>query len=132
MVTETILLKILIIFLSYGIVFELLQSSVHFYLVMPLNCIGLLHHISIVLGVIYAGSSATKEAERTKTHFSKVVNESILNDSEKINFLYFMSQLQARNVNLENALFKINWNVLLTVKPKKPLLTHSHDNNFFF
>lgn len=118
MITEMILLKILIIFVSYGITFELLRSTDHYYLVMPMNCIGLLHHISIVLGVIYAGSSATNEAERTKTNFRKAVNESILNDSEKINFLYFMSQLRARNVNLENALFKINWNVLLTVKPK--------------
>lgn len=105
----------MIIFVSYGIVFELLRSTVHFYLVMPLNCIGLLHHISIVLAVVYAGSSATKEAERTKTNYGKVVNESILNDSEKINFLFFMSQLQARNVNLENVLFKVNWNVLVTV-----------------
>lgn len=111
-------LQITVIFVAYGVVSELFQITSFSYIVISLNFLCLLHHIAMVTFIVYAGSSATKEAAKTKICIGKLMNESHLNDSEKINFLYFMSQLCSRNLHLENALFKINWNVLLTVRIK--------------
>lgn len=64
---------------------------------------------------IYATSSLTKEAEGTALIISKIMNESVLNEYQKIDFMFFITQVRARNLNVQNMFFKINWNVLLTV-----------------
>lgn len=109
------LFQVSVIFTAFGLISELLHSTTHFYSVLILDCTGISHQLLVVVGVICAGSYTTKEAENTKIIIGKVISETVLNDSEKINFMYLMSQLRSRNLNLENVLFKINWNVLLTV-----------------
>lgn len=83
-----------------------------------MNTICLINHVSAVAAISYAGSSVAEEASKTNGIVAKIVNESILSGTEKINFMFFMTQLRSRNVNLESAFFKINWNILVTVKIK--------------
>lgn len=64
---------------------------------------------------IYATSSLTNEAEGTALIISKIMNESVFNEDQKIDFMFFITQVRARNLNVQNMFFKINWNVLLTV-----------------
>lgn len=35
--------------------------------------------------------------------------------NDKIDFIFLMTQIQTRNLKVQNFLFKINWSVLLTV-----------------
>jgi hypothetical protein len=62
-----------------------------------------------------AGSKVTAEAQRTIVIFSKIFNELELEDYQKIDFNYFMAQIKARELNLKNILFTINWRNLVTV-----------------
>lgn len=49
------------------------------------------------------------------TIVSKVVDDSESNELQKIDFSFSMEHMNTRNLNVENILFTIDWNVLLTV-----------------
>lgn len=63
----------------------------------------------------HAGSSTTKEAEKTAIIVGRIMNN--LN-SDCADFDRFLSQIRIRNLHLQNVFFKINWNVLLAVSRK--------------
>lgn len=122
--------KLSIIFCAFAIVYELLNSTIFSYPIFIMNTICLINHVSAVAAISYAGSSVAEEASKTNGIVAKIVNESILSGTEKINFMFFMTQLRSRNVNLESAFFKVNWNILVTVKIKmfysNPLISFSY------
>lgn len=56
-------------------------------------------------------------AEKTKVIVSKIVHQSLTNQDGKIEFILMMTQIQLRNVNLQNCFFAIDWRVLMAVSP---------------
>lgn len=81
--------------------------------------------ITIVFGLgtiaisVSEGSRTTKAAEKTKVIVSKIVhrNQSLTNQDGKVEFILLMTQIQLRNLNLQNCFFTIDWRVLLAVSP---------------
>lgn len=63
--------------------------------------------------IVSSGSSTTKEAQATTEIFSRVMNHHT--ERQKIDFVHFMALIRSRNLNIENFLFKINWNVFMIV-----------------
>lgn len=73
----------------------------------------ILYQIITTIVVIHSGSATTCEAERTSMILGKLISES---DYERyLDFKKFLTQIQTRNLNIQNVFFKINWNVFLTV-----------------
>lgn len=84
-------------------------------MVVGLNALGIIFSYSLTITVIYAGSSLTNEAKATAANFSKFMNEFVESENDKLDFIYLMSHLRSRNLNVENFLFVINWKILLAV-----------------
>lgn len=88
------------------------QSSLTF---MYVNMIvsALSSHYSVVIAIIFTGSNVTSEARATPKILSKFMSEQ--SESDKIDFMHFVAQIRTRNLDVENFLFKINWNAFMTV-----------------
>lgn len=67
------------------------------------------------IAIVKSGSDLTKEAETTAVVISKIMNEFQCSESQKSNFILLITQAKARNVNVQNIMFAINWNLLLSV-----------------
>jgi hypothetical protein len=71
---------------------------------------------------VYPGVQATSEAERTSVVLGKMMSEC---DYERFFVLQkFLTQIQTRNLNIQNIFFKINWNVVLTVSSEKKIVNN--------
>lgn len=66
--------------------------------------------LSIVMIISHTGSITTEEAKMTS-----VITARILNSFDSRQLTRFLAQTKTVNLNIENALFKINWNVMTTV-----------------
>lgn len=102
-------------FAAYGVVIELLRPTSLAVEIIGLNFLGLIFAYLSLITIAHAGSSLTEEADVMACIISKCTNELVLKDSEKLDFIYSMIHLKARNINLENHLFVINWKTLLAV-----------------
>lgn len=69
----------------------------------------------LITTVIYSGSVTTKEAEKTGVILNNLMNDLEPNETQKIDFIYLMTQIRSRNLNIQNKFFKLNWNVFLSV-----------------
>lgn len=78
--------------------------------------------------VIYFASSLTREAKNTTKYLSQTMVNSEFSDSQKLDLIYFMAQLRARNLKIENILFTLDWSVLVAVSINA-CDTHSMTNN---
>ena len=63
----------------------------------------------------FFGSKVTATAKETLKIISQIVDQQKFSESEKIDFIFFMSQARSRDFDIQNDLFKINWSVLVTV-----------------
>lgn len=57
----------------------------------------------------------TKEAEKTTEEIGKFFVDYEMTDCEKTNFVILVLQVKSRKVTVQNQLFKIEWNILVTV-----------------
>lgn len=105
------------IFASFGIVNELLQRTDHTSASLLLNGLSLIGYGILIMITLNSGSSLTKEARATITVISKHEASGIKSakESHKIDFIFFVTQMRSRNLQIQNDFFKINWNVLLAV-----------------
>jgi hypothetical protein len=76
-------------------------------------------NICLITATCYYGDSTTKEAQNVAEFLGKLMNTKQLLNEEKLNLMFLMSQVQSRNLCIQNEIFKINWNVLLTVSMNK-------------
>lgn len=99
------------VFSAYGIVVELLQPTENTMTFLLLNSIALLFCGLLIITASSAGSSLTRKADDTKIVVATMINEEEIDDSKKIDFIFFNTQVQSRNMSVQNDLFKINWNI---------------------
>ena len=81
-----------------------------------LNGVSLFHFTLIAVIAVHFCSSLTDTANATVVTLSKLVATTELNEAQKVDFIFSMTQIRSRNLNIQNIFFKINWNVLLTVR----------------
>lgn len=102
-------------FAAYGVVQELLYPTEIAMVKIILGSMSLTFNYLLKVAVVTSGSGLTKEAQRTAIVISKIINETACSESRKIDFIFFMSQIKSRDVNVKNNLFLINWKLLLAV-----------------
>lgn len=104
------------IFESNGIVHEFLNTKMFNHLTIY-SCIAhLVFNYSTMTLMLYAANSVTHEAQASAVILSKSIDET--SDTQKLNFVVFAAQTRSRNLNIQNFLFVINWNVFLSVRIK--------------
>lgn len=103
------------IFGSYGFVNEILRPSNFTFITFFTNGVGVVHHALLTMLVAYSGTVVSKAAKRTPKIISDLMNGSSVSESQKIDFIFFMTQIRSRNLNIENDLFTINWRLTLGV-----------------
>lgn len=81
--------------------------------------LGLIPHVFVILNqylkeviMVYSGSEATKEAERTSAIVARLMN---IEGADTVGFSCFLSQVRARNLNFQTVFYNINWKVLMAV-----------------
>lgn len=98
-----------------GQVTELLHPSEFKSIGIYLNVISLVFAFTIKIVVATSGSDLTKEAENTSVIISKIMNELDYSEVHKAEFIFLITLTKSRNINVQNILFVINWNMLLAV-----------------
>lgn len=64
--------------------------------------------------VVYSASKTTAEAKKTSIIVARLMND--CDDKETFGYSKFLSQIQTRNLNIQNVFFVINWSLLVMVK----------------
>lgn len=100
---------------SYGFVAELLHPSEFNSIQIYPNALALVFNLLVQTGIVKSGNDLTEEAEMTSLLVSKIMNEFEHSESQKINFIFFMTQAKTRQINVQNQMFAINWQLLLAV-----------------
>jgi hypothetical protein len=108
------LFKIVNIFQSFGLVHTLLRPKDQTVFDLLVNGVGFVYHLYLQIVAVWSGSRTTTEAQRTVVIFSKSSHN--FDTFQKIDFAYLMEQASLKDLNLQNALFKINWRTLVTVR----------------
>lgn len=105
------------IFASFGIVNELLRPTDYTSASLLLNGLSLIGYEILIMIPLNSGSSLTEEAKTTISVISKhkASEINLAKESHKIDFIFLITQIESRNLQIQNDLFKINWNVLLAV-----------------
>lgn len=105
------------IFSSFGILNEILEPSSVLNTVTSgiFGGLGIVISMGYMVTIIYAGSTLTSEAQLFNILVAKAVNKTPKNEQQRNDFVYFASQSRSRNLNIQNFLFVINWNVLVAV-----------------
>lgn len=86
--------------------------------VLYINMKLLLYQLSMIVVSVHVGSALTSSAMNTSGIISKIMNEPFHDDSQKFELIYLMTQTRSRNLNVQNSVFVINWNVFLAVSLK--------------
>ena len=81
-----------------------------------------------MLVTVYSANSVTAEAKKMSPIIGKLMSECSRDDYFELK--KFLSQIQTRNLNIQNIFFKINWNLLVVVSNKKKKKYFKTD--FFF
>lgn len=100
---------------AYGIIEELLKPTDHYLLMIVLGLAAFSGSVYILVAMIYPAECLKVEGRRTAVITSQIMNKVDCNDSQKLGLIFFMTELNARNVVIQNALFKFEWNTLLVV-----------------
>ena len=107
--------KISNIFDYYGIIKELSGPSNYSFVYLYTNFSYLLYHHFLTIVIVISGNSLTKEAQQTTMILGQILNAAGANGKQKIDLIFFLMHANARNLNVQNFLFKINWKVFFTV-----------------
>lgn len=76
-------------------------------------------HAFIMVLLVYAGSSMTSTAQETSAILSKIAQKEIKSGTGKVGEISnILSLLQYRNLHLQNAIFKVDWSLLIAVSSK--------------
>lgn len=100
---------------AFGIIAELMKPTTEFYVSVILGLASFGCSVYILIAMIYPGECLKTEALRTNIILSQIMNKIECNDSQKLGLIFFMTHLNARNVTVQNALFKFEWNTFLVV-----------------
>lgn len=108
--------QILIIFSAFNIVRDILEpveGTFKFVKLVPsLIMITLQYFMKLI--VVYSASKTTAEAKKTSIIVARLMND--CDDKETFGYSKFLSQIQTRNLNIQNVFFVINWSLLVMVK----------------
>jgi hypothetical protein len=80
-----------------------------------LNCGVIVVALSLVSITCFEGSRLTAEAEATMENVSRLMGNRDMSQTQKNSFVYLVTQMRLRNINVRNFLFNINWKTFLTV-----------------
>lgn len=104
------------IFSAFAIVREILKPEIMYVALLPHAIVMVYQYIKSVT-MAYAGSSTTHEAEKTSAILARIMSQT--HEESNVEVLRnLLSQIGTRNLNLQNALFRINWNIILGVSSK--------------
>jgi hypothetical protein len=106
--TSTILSYELIIFILHPF-----ESSLFSFV---FNFSVLITNLTFITSVVHAGSRTTRAGVKAQADFSRILNRKPTSNDEKLELVHVLMQMKLRNLNFENNLFKINWNVLIAVR----------------
>ena len=81
-----------------------------------------------IISLGYVGASTTKNAKKTLILISKLLTTA--NETESTKLIKFLSQIQARNLEIQNIFFTIDWNILLAVRFCSVLCSFFISRNF--
>lgn len=79
------------------------------------NGVSLVFNFLVQIAIVKSGSDLTEEAGMASVIISKIMNEFHFSESQKIDFMFFITQVKARKVDVQNSMFTINWKLLLAV-----------------
>lgn len=85
------------------------------FFILTFNGVAFFIYLAFKITAIRTGSSTTKEGLKTQILFSKVLRDENFDEMQKLDLVCFMTQVKARDLNLQNDFFRINWSVLVTV-----------------
>lgn len=77
---------------------------------------GLLFYSFLIIAIAYSASSLSSEAELTMVLITELSEAMNINFCEKIDFIFHMTRVRTRNVNIQNFIFVINWKITLSVR----------------
>lgn len=96
--------------------FFLNSSSIGFYL--TIYGLWMFFNFSIKLFMAHAGSSTTREGDKTIVLVTKAGGRMSNNDDLKPDLNSLLLHMRSRSKKLENIFFPINWNLILAVRVK--------------
>lgn len=79
------------------------------------NAYSILTIAAFLTTIVYAGNKTTKEANKLKVAVSELAKLHLSQD-QKIDLILLLATMKLRNLNLETDFFRINWQVLLSVR----------------
>lgn len=86
-----------------------------------LDSVQIFKHFLYEVVLLHSASSLTSTGENTAVLVGKIMKtqSSELDQSHENALVFLMTHIRARNLNVQNFLFMINWNILLTVRIRK-------------
>lgn len=111
----------MLIFVSFSLVTETLRSNSLSFLTITVNFSCFVHFLTYVACIAHFGSSLTKEARKAFTTFSRMINVTAeaYTDTRKIDLIFALAQLKARNLSIQNEMFVIDWRVFVSVSSEE-------------
>lgn len=104
------------IFSAFAIVREILKPEIMYVALLPHTIVMIYQFIKSV-AMAHVGSSTTEEAEKTPVILARIMSQT--HEASNMACLRnLLSQIRTRNLNLQNELFRINWNIILGVSIK--------------
>lgn len=79
----------------------------------------LIHRLILILRFASFGDATTKEAEKSVETIEEIAENLSTNtfyDADRLQLLSLMTRMRSRKLCVENIFFKLNWNIMLTVK----------------
>lgn len=90
----------------------IMKNTISFLDLLPSTLMISFQYLFMVVNV-YSANSVTAEANAMSPVIGKLMSESSKDDYFELK--KFLSQIQTRNLNIQNIFFKINWNLLVVV-----------------
>lgn len=108
---------------SYSILAEISKPTEDFFAMIILGLTSFCCSLYIIIALIYPGECLKAEGCKTVVVTSQIMNKVESNDGKKLALVFFMTQLKARNVIVQNSLFKFEWNTFIVVSLQKKNIT---------
>lgn len=104
------------VFAAFGTIRELLMEAKKSRFLVLSNSAWIALHYGIKTLIAFAGSSTTKEAEKTLVLVIQLIGMTNSDKELKTDLNFLLIQMHSRNKNLKNNFFIINWKLILTVR----------------
>lgn len=101
---------------AFGVIKEIFQKSAIPAVTLYLNTYCLVSYLGVIVAVCRNGALVTERAQKTVGLVAKIMDQCNLNCEQKAEMIFLSAKMRMRNLQVENFLFTINWNSLLTVK----------------